>query len=222
MNQNRERRDNRNTQYMSIFQQRIPTFDDNFLSRSENQIQRQFHQRSRGLAPRLLGASARHMGLAHYQSIQHLPTLNEAVGGVTAPQPSPQHRGYRSRERLYNSNGEDMLIAFPNLQEDCLEENINQSQNGLSSSEDDGPIVQSTYGARLRHEEARYNEDANSASSASETSRAHFELESISQTQGYEDRFLRNVRNVQVSTGTNIGRGTHLISSRARRLGQGN
>ena len=115
-----------------------------------------------------------------------------------------------------------MLIAFPNLQEDCLEENINQSQNGLSSSEDDGPIVQSTYGARLRREEARYNEDANSASSASETSRAHFELESISQTQGYEDRFLRNVRNVQVSTGTNIGRGTHLISSRARRLGQGN
>jgi hypothetical protein len=65
------------------------------------------------------------MGLAHYQSIQHLPTLNEAVGGVTAPQPSPQHRGYRSRERLYNTNGEDMLITFPNLQEDCLEENIN-------------------------------------------------------------------------------------------------
>jgi len=65
------------------------------------------------------------MGLAHYQSIQHLPTLNEAVGGVTAPQPSPQNRGYRSRERLYNADGEDMLIAFPNLQEDCLEENIN-------------------------------------------------------------------------------------------------
>jgi len=81
--------------------------------------------------------------------------------------------------------------------------------------------VASTYAARLREEEARYNEEVNSASSASETSRAHFELESISQTQGYEDRFLRNVRNVQVSSGSNIGRGTHLISSRTRRLGQG-
>lgn len=92
----------------------------------------------------------------------------------------------------------------------------------MSSSEDDGLIVASTYGARLREEEARYNDEVDSASSASEASRAHFELESISQTQGYEDRFLRNVRNVQVASGSGIGRGSHLISSRARRLGQGN
>jgi hypothetical protein len=114
-----------------------------------------------------------------------------------------------------------MLITFPNLQEDCLEENVNQSQNGISSSEDDGLIVESTYAARRGLEEERYNEEVNSASSASETSRAHFELESISQTQGYEDRFLQNIRNVQLAAGSNIGRGTHLISSRPRRAGQG-
>jgi hypothetical protein len=52
----------------NIFQQQIPTYDDNFLSRSETQIQSQFHRRSQGLAPRLINN--------HYQSIQNLPTYN--------------------------------------------------------------------------------------------------------------------------------------------------
>jgi hypothetical protein len=48
----------------NLFSHRMPTYDDNFLSRSESQIQQQFHQRSQGLAPRL-----NNQGMAHHQSI---------------------------------------------------------------------------------------------------------------------------------------------------------
>lgn len=42
----------RRQRYLNIIRQRMPTFDDNFLSRSETQIQNQLYRRSMGLPPR--------------------------------------------------------------------------------------------------------------------------------------------------------------------------
>lgn len=60
---------------MNIIRQRMPTFDDNFLSRSETQIQNQLYRRSMGLPPRL-GQRPGFLG-PMYQSLTNLPTLNE-------------------------------------------------------------------------------------------------------------------------------------------------
>lgn len=51
----------------------MPTFDDNFMSRSESQIQNQLYRRSLGLPPRAMRPGF----LGTYQSLNNLPTLNE-------------------------------------------------------------------------------------------------------------------------------------------------
>ena len=63
----------RRQRYLNIIRARMPTFDDNFMSRSESQIQNQLYRRSLGLPPRAMRAGF----LGTYQSLNNLPTLNE-------------------------------------------------------------------------------------------------------------------------------------------------
>lgn len=78
------------------------------------------------------------------------------------------------------------------------EENINQSQGGLSSSSEIN--------------RNRYNDDSIDRSSSN--SRYNGDYEPLRQVINYEEQFLDRVRNTQLNRGSNIGRGTYLIQNR--------